>query len=127
MPYQQEQNLLFERMKKFFVGEDRLLTTSLDPDLLTPDSYFELWGKDETAKSVQGLYSMFASLSRLSRILNRQVFIDTLRRGVTEGKIVLRTLRPDRSQQTFWREAPTDEEIWKKEMEIVPIEHAELH
>ncbi len=118
----------FDRMKAFLVGEDRLLTTSLDPDLLTPESYFELWGEDETAKSVKGLYSMFASLSRLPRMLNRHVFIDTLRRGVTEGKIVLRTVRPDRSQQTFWCEAPTDDqELWKKEMEIVPIEHAELH
>ena len=118
----------FERVKAALVEEDRLLTTSLDPDLLTPDSYFDIWGEDETAKPVQGLYGMFASLPRLPRMLNRQVFIDTLRRGVTEGKIVLRTVRPDGSQHTYWREAPTaDEDLWKKELEIVPIEHAELH
>ena len=118
----------FERVKTALVEEDRLLTTSLDPDLLTPDSYFDIWGEDETAKPVQGLYQMFASLSRLPRILNRQVFVDTLRRGVTEGQIVLRSVRPDGSHQTYWREAPTaDEDIWKKELEIVPIEHAELH
>ena len=71
---------------------------------------------------------MFASLPRLPRMLNRQVFVDTLRRGVTEGKIVLRTVRPDGSQHSYWREAPTaEEELWKKELEIVPIEHAELH
>ena len=118
----------FERVKTALIAEDRLLTTSLDPELLTPDSFFAIWGEDETAKPVQGLYGMFASLPRLPRLLNRQVFVDTLRRGVTEGQIVLRTVRPDGSQQTHWREAPdSDEDLWKKELEIVPIEHAELY
>ena len=118
----------FERVKTALIAEDRLLTTSLDPELLTPDSYFDIWGEDETAKPVQGLYSMFASLPRLPRLLNRQVFVDTLRRGVTEGRIVLRNIRPDESQQTYWREAPAaDEDLWNKALEIVPIEHAELH
>ena len=118
----------FERVKTALTAEDRLLITSLDPDLLTSDSYFDIWGEDETAKPVQGLYSMFASLPRLPRLLNRQVFIDTLRRGVTEGRIMLRIVRPDGSQYTHWREAPAaDEDFWKKELEIVPIEHAKLH
>ena len=118
----------FERVKTALVAEDRLLTTSLDPDLLTPESYFAIWGEDETAKPVQELYGMFASLPRLPRLLNRHVFIDTLRRGVTEGQIVLRIVRPDGSQQTYWREAPAaDEEFRNKALEIVPIEHAELH
>ena len=118
----------FERVKAALVEEDRLLTTSLDPDLLTPESYFDIWREDETAKPVQGLYGMFASLSRLPRMLNRQVFVDTLRRGVTEGRIVLRTVRPDSSQNTYWRETlATDEDYWQKALEIVPIEHAELH
>ena len=61
-------------------------------------------------------------------MLNRQVFVDTLRRGVTEGRIVLRTVRPDSSQNTYWRETlATDEDYWQKALEIVPIEHAELH
>ena len=118
----------FARIKTALAAEERLLTTSLDPDLLTSESYFDIWGEDETAKPVQGLYQMFASLSRLPRMLNRQVFIDTLRRGVTEGKIVLRTVRPDGSQHTYWRETlAADEDYWQKTLEIVPIEHAELH
>lgn len=117
----------FERVKEFLVKEDKLLTTSLDPDLLTPESYFELWEEEETAKPVQGLYQMFASLPRLPRMLNRQVFVDTLRRGVMDGKIVLRIVRPDGSHQTFWREGLTDENFKEKSLEIVPIEHAELH
>ena len=121
-------NSSFERVKAALIDEDRLLATSLDPELLTPDSFFDIWGEDETAKPVQGLYGMFASLQRLPRLLNRQVFIDTLRRSVTEGQIVLRTVRPDESQHTYWCEAPdSDEDLWKKELEIVPIAHAELH
>ena len=89
----------FERVKTALVEDDRLLITSLDPDLLTLDSDYDIWGKDETSKPVQGLCQMFASLSRLPRLLNRQVFIDTLRRGVTEGRVVLRAVRPDGSQQ----------------------------
>ena len=121
-------NSPFERVKKALIDEDRLLATSLDPELLTPDSYFDIWGEDETAKPVQVLYGMFASLSRLPRLLNRQVFVDTLRRGVTEGQIVLRIVRPDGSQNTYWREISlTDEDSREKALEIVPIEHAELH
>ena len=118
----------FERVKTALIAEDRLLTTSLDPDLLTPDSYYDIWGEDETSKPVQGLYGMFASLPRLPRLLNRQVFVDSLRRAVTEGRIILRIIRPDESQNTYWRgTSPTDEDFQKKELEIVPIEHAELH
>ena len=118
----------FERVKKYLTDRGRLLTTTLAPELLTPDSYFDIWGEDETAKPVQELYGMFASLPRLPRMLNRQVFNETLRQGVIDGQFVLRTMRPDRSQQTYYREAPaTDEDFKKKELEIVPIEHAELH
>ena len=117
----------FERVKTFLEESERLLTTSLDPDLLTPDSYFELWGDDETAKPVQGLYRMFASLPRLPRLLGREVFVETLQRGVTEGRIVLRSVRPDGSEHTYWREAPPDADLLNRDLEIVPIEHAELH
>ncbi len=91
----------FERVKTFLVGKERLLTTTLDPDLLTPDSFFELWGAEETSKPVQGLYGMFASLPRLPRLLGRKVFVETLQHGVTEGRIVLRSVRPDGSQHTY--------------------------
>ena len=106
---------------------ERLLTTALDPELLTPDSYLGLWGDDETSKPIQGLYRMFASLPRLPRLLGRGVFVETLQRGVTEGRIVLRSVRPDGSQHTYWRESPPNEDLSNRDLEIVPIEHAELH
>ena len=115
----------FYRVKTFLVEAERLLTTSLDPDLLTPDSFFELWG-EETSKPVQGLYRMFASLPRLPRLLGRKVFVETLQRGVTEGRIVLRDVRSDGSQRTFWRESPFADDLAKRDLEIVPVEHAEL-
>ena len=117
----------FERVKSFLKAEERLVATPLDPDLLTRESHYDLWGNDETAKPVQGLYGMFASLPRMPRMLNQQVFIDSLRRGVMEGQIVLRFPRPDGSHRTYWRGAPTDEDFRTKGLEIVPIEHAELY
>ena len=117
----------FERVKTFLVEAERLLTTSLDPVLLTPDSFFELWGEEETSKPIQGLYRMFASLPRLPRLLGWRVFVETLQRGVTEGRIVLRSVRPDGSQHTYWRESPPNEDLSNRDLEIVPIEHAELH
>ena len=117
----------FERVKTFLVDRERLLTTALDPDLLTPDSFFELWGEEETSKPVQGLYRMFASLPRLPRLLGSGVFVETLQRAVTEGRIMLRFVRPDGSQHTYWRESPPTEDSAEKDLDIVPIEHAELH
>ena len=117
----------FERVKKFLEEDERLLTTALDPDLLQPGSYLELWRDGEISKPVRGLYGMFASLPRLPRLLSRQVFLNTLRRGVMEGRIVLRDVRGDGSQNTYWRHAPEDDLLWQKGMEIIPVEHAELH
>ena len=117
----------FERVKTFLVEAERLLTTSLDPYLLTPDSFFELWGEEETSKPIQGLYGMFASLPRLPRLLGRKVFVETLQRSVAEGRIVLCAVRPDSSQHTYWRESPSDEDLSNRDLEIVPVEYAELH
>ena len=117
----------FERVKTFLVDTERLLTTALDPDLLTPGSHFELWREGETSKQVQGLYRMFASLPRLPRLLGRKVFVETLQRGVGEGRIVLRFFRPDGSQHTYWRESPSAQDFAEKDLDIVPIEHAALY
>ena len=116
----------FERVKTFLEEEERLLTTALDPDLLTPDSFFELWGDGETSKPIQRLYGMFASLPRLPRLLGRKVFVETLQRSVAEGRIVLCAVRPDSSQHTYWRESPSDEDLSNRDLEIVPVEYAEL-
>lgn len=118
---------VFERMKAFLEEDGRLLTSSLDPDLLTPDSYFELWGQGETSKPVQGLYRMFASLPRLPRLLSREVFYETLKRGVRERRVVLNAVRPDGSQYTYWPKFPSDEDLKEKDLHVIPIEHAEIH
>ena len=55
------------------------------------------------------------------------MFVETLQRGVTEGRIVLRFIRPDRSEHTYWREPPSTEDFARNDLEIVPIEHAKLH
>ena len=63
----------------------------------------------------------------MPRLLGRKVFVETLHRAVQEGRIVLRDVRPDGSQNTYWRKPPSLEEFANKGLEIVPIEHAELH
>ena len=45
-----------------------------------------------------------------------------------KGKLCYGLSGQNGSQHTHWREASlTDEDIWKKELEIVPIAYAELH
>ena len=39
----------------------------------------------------------------------------------------MHSVRPDGSQHTYWRASLSDEELAKKDLEIVPVEHAELH
>ncbi len=117
----------FERVKTKLTSDDRLIQATLDPALITPTGPYELWGPDETAKPVQDFYRMFGSLPRLPRLLNQQVLLETLRRAAEEGQIVLQSTRPDGTQLTYWREAPTTEtELRDRNFDIVPIQHAKL-
>jgi len=116
----------FERIKKLLAESERLLTDTLDPELLLPGSYLELWGKDETSKRVRDLMSAFAQFPRLPRLLRPRALLATLARAVREGQIVLRLRRPDGSAQTWWRNEPEAEILARPDLEVVPVGSAEL-
>ena len=49
----------FERIKATLSEEERILVTTLDPDLLLPGSYLDLWGPKEESKRVESLMAGF--------------------------------------------------------------------
>ena len=118
---------LFERAKQVLIEDERLLTTSLDPELFLPGSYLGLWGEGEKAKKAKDLVTAFAQFPRLPRLLGPEVLRASLARGVREGKIVLQLPRGDGSMRTIWRLEPSPEDLARPEAEVVPLAEAELH
>lgn len=117
----------FERIKTMLTEEERMVTTTLDPDLILPGSYLELWGKDQTVRRVTDLMAAFGQFARLPRLLSPESLFETLTRGVREGILVLRLPRSDGSARTWWRIPPDSETLRRKELEVQPVNLAELH
>src|SRR5690606_4210057 len=78
---------LFDRAKQALVDDERLLATSLDPELFLPGSYLELWSEGEKSKRTKDLVTAFAQFPRLPRLVGPHVLQASLARGVREGKI----------------------------------------
>jgi len=115
----------FERLKTMLAEEERLVLT-LDPDLILPDSYLELWADEQTSQRVTSLMEAFGQFPRLPRLLKAESLYETLKNGIRNALIVLRLPRPDGSAHTWWLEAPSEEMLRRPEMEVVPIEMAQL-
>lgn len=118
---------VFARAKRALVEAERLLATSLDPELFLPGSYLELWGPGERAKKAKDLVAAFGQLPRLPRLLKPQVLQDSLARGVRDGKIVLQVVRADGSVRTLWRVEASTEDLQRAEADVVPAVFAALH
>jgi len=117
----------FERIKTLLSEEERLLTTTLDPDLILPGSYLEVWREGEADRRVTDLMAAFGQFHRLPRLLRPAALYDTLARGVREGALVLRLARADGSARTWWRIPPDEDTLRRSEMEVQPASLAELH
>jgi hypothetical protein len=117
----------FERVKATLAQDERLVTTSLDPALILPGSYLELWAEGETARRVADLRDAFGQFPRLPRLLRPESLFDTLVRGVREGVLVLRLPRADGSVRTWWRIPPDQDTLRRSEMEVQPANLAVLH
>jgi hypothetical protein len=117
----------FDRIKATLSEEERILLTTLDPDLLLPGSYLDLWRPEEESKRVENLMAAFGQFPRLPRLLRPEALYDSLRRGVQEGTLVLRLVRGDGSVRTFWRIPPDEETLRRRDLEVQPADHATLH
>jgi hypothetical protein len=116
----------FERIVAMLRESERLAPERIDPELLLPDSYLTLWHPGQTSLPVQTLVNSFGQFTRLPRILRRTVLEESLRQGTLAGTFVLRWVRSDGSMRTFWRQAPSDEDLRREELEIVPLANAIL-
>lgn len=119
--------LPFERIKAMLTDEERMVTTTLDPELILPKSYLELWGADQTNRRVTDLMAAFGQFPRLPRLLSPDSLYDTLVRGVRQGVLILRLPRADGSARTWWRIPPDTDTLRRKELEIQPLNLAELY
>ena len=117
----------FERIKAMLTEEERLVTNALDPDLILPGSYFSLWAEGQTSRRVTDIMQAFGQFPRLPRLLRTESLLETLKRGVLAGILVLRLPRPDGSAQTWWRIPPNDDTLLRPEIEILPANSAVLH
>lgn len=117
----------FERIKGMLAEDERLVTSALDPDLILPGSYFSLWAEGQTSRRVSDIMQAFGQFPRLPRLLRTESLLETLKRGVMAGALVLRLPRPDGSAQTWWRIPPSDDTLLRPEIEILPAKTAELH
>jgi hypothetical protein len=117
----------FERIKNLLIEEERLVADILDPDLILPGSYFKLWAENQTSHRVSALMEAFGQFPRLPRLLRPESLYETLKRGIRQGAMMLRLLRPDGSAQTWWLVPPDDEMLRRSEMEVQPAGQAELY
>jgi len=117
----------FERIKAMLAEEERLLTTTLDPDLILPGSYLEIWREGEESRWVTDLLAAFGQFPRLPRLLRPEALYDTLARGVEEGVLVLRLPRADGSARAWWRLPPDKDTLRRRELEVQPASLARLH
>ncbi len=116
----------FERIIHTLRESERLAPEKIDPDLLLPDSYFTLWRAGQTELKVIDLARSFGQFTRLPRLLRRRVLDESLRQGAQSGALVLRLVRSDGSARTIWRQTPSDDDLHREELEIVPLKHATL-
>lgn len=118
----------FEKITKALYDEGRFLDETIDYTELLPDTEYNIWGKDETSKKVNDLVKMFAQFSRLPKLLNPRVIHNALKQGIEEGGFIAQIERPDKTEKTYWKVAPTLDEFEKnKDIKVAPIDRAVVH
>ena len=119
-----EGGALFAQIK----GDERsrIQETPVEPAALLPEGPYELWKEDEPSRRVAELADSFARYSRLPKLLKPEVLRDTVLRGVEDGLLVARLVRPDGSDRTYWRERVDREASRDPGLEAILPENAEL-
>ena len=90
----------------------RMQDTAVTAEALLPGGPYNLWREGETFRRVKDLSGAFAQLPHLPKMLKTQAILDTLAEGCAQGIFVLKQIRTDRSERTFWRDRP-DESVMK--------------
>jgi hypothetical protein len=104
----------------------RIQDSALNAEALLPGGPYDLWREGEESRWVKDLVGAFAQSPHLPKMLNRQAILQTLVQGCREGLFVLRLLRPDRSERTWWREKPDENALKDPALEVVLPEAASL-
>lgn len=104
----------------------RIQETAVTAEALLPDGPYDLWREGDTEHRVSYLEKAFAQFAHLPKMLKVGAILDTLLDGCRHGTFVLRDDRSDRSQRTYWYEAPDAATARTLNLSIVLSEAAHL-
>ena len=113
------------QVKKFTMGAQALFPTLLqekdlrlfkekiDAETIMPGGPYAVWPATDDRVQVSALYQQFARRPNLPKLLSQQTVTNTIADAVQRGVLALRHVRPDGSEQWFWR-SKIDVADWEK-------------
>jgi hypothetical protein len=113
------------QVKKFTMGAQALFPTLLqekdlrlfkekiDAETIMPGGPYAVWPATDSSVPVSALYQQFARRPSLPKLLSPQTVANTIADAVQRGVLALRHVRPDGSDQWFWR-CRIDVTDWEK-------------
>ena len=113
------------QVKKFTMGAQALFPTLLqekdlrlfkekiDAASFMPGGQYSVWPGGDDSMPVSALYKEFAKRPNLPKLLSQQTVVNTIADAVQRGVLALKHVRPDGSQQWFWR-SKIDVADWEK-------------
>jgi hypothetical protein len=113
------------QVKKFTMGaqalfptllqekELRLFKEKIDAETIMPGGPYAVWPGSDDRVQVSALYQQFARRPNLPKLLSQQTVMNTIADAVQRGVLALRHVRPDGSEQWFWR-SKIDVADWEK-------------
>jgi hypothetical protein len=104
----------------------RIQDTAITAEALLPDGPYNLWRAGETSRRVKDLAGAFAQYPHLPKMLKASAILETLAGGCENGTFVLRLVRPDRTQRTWWMSRPDENALNDPALELVLPEGAEI-
>jgi hypothetical protein len=93
--------------------ELRLFKEKIDAETIMPGGPYAVWPATDASVQVSALYQQFARRPNLPKLLNPQTVTNTIADAVQRGVLALRHVRPDGSEQWFWR-CKIDVADWEK-------------
>ncbi len=116
----------FARIKALLGNEDRLLLRPMAARHLQPRGAYDVWALGETAKRADDVRALFSSTPRLPRLLSASQLRETLKQGCRDGIFALRYARPSDRVEMWWRIPPSEDDLMRSDLEILPAASAIL-